>query len=876
MNLREWASNSSEFVDSLPEADQAKGTQHKCLGLNWDTAADAMMTPAIRAIDQIIRTKREVLQAISMFFDPLGFHSPTLVLAKTLMQDIWRGQFDWDDHLSPELLSRWHDIATEMDKASMIKIPRFTGLTPCDTTKYELHVFCDASQIAYGTGAYLRKIDSGRASSDIIFSKTRVAPLKTVTIPRLELLATLLGARIIKFLKSQLPITLDEVCLHTDSSCVLGWLRSKKSQPVFVERRLTEIRQDPSVRFCYTPTEENPADLPSRGRPPAAHSHNMWWHGPSWLSDPYGSPPSFPGEDPPVTVSDSLPPTDTLLVEASSPQTPFNIDPERFSSWNRLIRVTAWTARFIDNVRALGQKQQDSTLTSAELQLAKFRWILAEQQNHYTDVRTALRDKKKRELIKRLDLFVTDNDIIRCGGRLKYADLKEDTKHPALLHKNSKVTRLIIQHAHVSAFHVGVNHTLSRLREEFWLPKGRNAVKSIVHQCIVCTRAEGGPFASPPMPPLPAERVNQSPSFTFCGVDYFGPMFVKVEAGENKKVWVLLFTCLATRAIHLELVADMSTEQFLLAFRRFVARRGCPSRIWSDNAPQFKHADKTLREVWKSIADDEDVQSFIATKGVQWTFIVEHAPWMGGYYERLIGIVKQALRKSLGKNRLTSNQLATLLCEVEAVINTRPLLYLDDEFRGQGGPLTPAHFLTLRSFIVFPHVDYDNDDPDICITTFLSRSWKQGQHLLQQFWSVFKSEYLHSLRDRPVSFPLRGGQVSAQPSVDSVVLIKDDDSPRGTWKMGRILRLHPGTDGVARSATIVLPSHKEIKRPISLLYPLELVHSAAADLPTEQPANRPAPSAETSSSPSIVRRPRRHAAQRCSELVRSLRDNDVL
>ena len=145
MNLREWASNSSEFIDSLSEADQAKGSQHKYLGLNWDTAADAMMTPAIRVTDQIVRTKREVLQAISMFFDPLGFHSPTLVFAKTLMQDIWRGQFDWDDHLSPELLSRWHDIATEMDKASMIKIPRFTGLTSSDTTKYELHVFCDAS-----------------------------------------------------------------------------------------------------------------------------------------------------------------------------------------------------------------------------------------------------------------------------------------------------------------------------------------------------------------------------------------------------------------------------------------------------------------------------------------------------------------------------------------------------------------------------------------------------------------------------------------------------------------------------------------------------------------------------------------------------------
>ena len=243
MNLREWESYSSEFVDSLPEAGQAKGTQHMCLGQNWDPAADAMMTPT----DQILRTKREVLQAKSTFFDPLGFHSPTHVLANTFMQHIWRGQFAWDDPHSPELLSRWHDIATEMDKASVIKIPMFTGCK----SKYELYVFCDASQIAYGTVAYLRKIDSGRASSDIIFSKTRVAPLKTVTIPRLELLATLLGARIIKFLKSQLHITLNEVCLHTDSSCVLGWLRSKNSQPDFVEQINSSGRMDGKIhRQC--------------------------------------------------------------------------------------------------------------------------------------------------------------------------------------------------------------------------------------------------------------------------------------------------------------------------------------------------------------------------------------------------------------------------------------------------------------------------------------------------------------------------------------------------------------------------------------------------------------------------------------------------
>lgn len=218
-------------------------------------------------------------------------------------------------------------------------------------------------------------------------------------------------------------------------------------------------------------------------------------------------------------------------------------------------------------------------------------------------------------------------------------------------------------------------------------------MKSELSKCCVCRKVEGGPFATPKMAPLPTERVNPSPAFLNCGVDYFGPLFVK--AGEvTKKVWVTLYTCLVTRAVHLELVDDMTTEQFILSFRRFVSRRGCPIKMWSDNAPQFIQANSVLDEVWSSLINDE-VLSYVENQQVSWSFIVQHAPWMGGAYERLVGLVKRALRKSIGRRCLNRTQLETIITEAEAIVNSRPLVMCGS--LGEGETLTPAHFLTLRS-----------------------------------------------------------------------------------------------------------------------------------------------------------------------------------
>ncbi|XP_063411653.1 uncharacterized protein LOC134694568 [Mytilus trossulus] len=316
------------------------------------------------------------------------------------------------------------------------------------------------------------------------------------------------------------------------------------------------------------------------------------------------------------------------------------------------------------------------------------------------------------------------------------------------------------------------------MRQTYWIPQGRSEVKRVLRKCTICKRGEGGPYKMPLMPPLPKKRVNESAPFTYTGVDYFGPIFVKSDTG-SKKVWVCLYTCLVVRAIHMELMQDMSAEEILLGFRRFIARWGNPKQIMSDNGSQFKLASNTLKEAWNGVTVNSDVQTYMANEGIQWQFIVELAPWMGGFYERLIGIVKRCLRKTIGKLCLSNEQFRTLLAESEAVVNSRPLVYIGDDINSNI-ILTPAHFLTLNPKTVFPdHNEEDSTDPEylpqISSAKKLLLTWKKGQKHLTMFWKTWRDEYLLSLRERTAN-KLRSGRIQSKTpaKVGDIVLIKEN------------------------------------------------------------------------------------------------------
>ena len=268
-----------------------------------------------------------------------------------------------------------------------------------------------------------------------------------------------------------------------------------------------------------------------------------------------------------------------------------------------------------------------------------------------------------------------------------------DAVYPILLPKRSHFTSLLIKEYHQELFHSGVSQTLAQLRNEYWIPQGRTEVKKAIHDCGICQRFQGGPFKLPSMSPWPRKEVAQSAPFTYTGLDYFGPLYIQAES--SKERFGCVSTCGTVRTIHLELVKDITAEQFLLALRRFIARRGKPTQIILDITPHLKLAKTAIDKAWKETISHHEVKSYTANQGIEWNFIVELGPWMGGFYERLAGTVEGALKKSIGKICLTEKKLETFLAEAEAVINSRPLVYVGEDF-GSKFSLTPADFLGLN------------------------------------------------------------------------------------------------------------------------------------------------------------------------------------
>ena len=412
--------------------------------------------------------------------------------------------------------------------------------------------------------------------------------------------------------------------------------------------------------------------------------------------------------------------------------------------------------------------------------------------------------------------------ILRCRGPLTDSTYTHDLLYPKLLPRKNSYTSLVIRDCHEKLFHSGVAHTLSQIRHQYWTVQGRREVQCVLKQCQKCKRTTGGPFRMPNMPPWPSKRVTASPPFTFTGLDYFGPLYTR-EDGAIFKRWICLFTCLSIRAIHLEVVNDLSADQFLLSFRRFVARRGKPAEVVSDNAKQFKLAKSVLERLWLETVTSDSLQSYVASQGIRWNFIVNFAPWMGGFYERLVGLVKLSLKKSLGKACLTIFQLQTVAAEIESVINSRPLIYIESEI-DTGVALTPAHFLMMNPKTGVPVLEEDTYldfvEP-ISLKEHLLEKWKLSQQSINNFWRVWVNDYLLSLRERYQRALKQGRGTVKEFAKSGTVVLLEDKLPRGSWRMGIITELIPGQDGQIRTAKLRLSSGTIVKRTLNRLYPLE-------------------------------------------------------
>ncbi|GBN71528.1 hypothetical protein AVEN_112953-1 [Araneus ventricosus] len=826
MNMRKFDTNSKELKNvwlnsnSDIETNEHSDNHLKVLGLVWNNSDDTLgieLHSLLSNLNENECTKRNVLHTAAKLFDPSGFISPFLIRIKCLLQELWQLGIGWDEVFTGQIKENFQNWCKEIKDLQNLKIPRyyFPDQIVIDNQDIQLHVFSDASLKSFGAVAYLRyKTSKGKFQTSFVISKSRVAPIKKLTLPRLELMGAIIASRIVKHLKGIFK-DIKKVFCWSDSTIVLHWIKGSASKyKQFVANRVIEIQEttDPiSWRHCSG--KHNPADLLTRG----LSSRDLitfikWWHGPEWLRDAENLWPKVKEFENELVNSEVTSEYKSCVIVSSAIVQEKILDPGKFSCLRNLLRVTAWVVRFVNALKR--KNAEKGPLTSDELTNAEMFWVRITQNDSYSNEITCLKNNKslpRDSKLLCLNPFLDSNGILRVTGRLgKSTHLSTFEKHPIILPSKTKLTELLIWDSHKRVFHSGVSHTLVQVREKYWILKSRQTIKSVLSKCTICKRFNSSP-GTQVIAPLPDIRVEQSAPFTIIGVDFAGPLFVK---DTNAKQYILLITCAVTRSVHLELVGDMTTDTFLLAFRRFISRRGLCSVVISDNARTFKRAELEIKRIW-NILNHPDVKNFYSFNGIKWQYIVERAAWWGGFYERMVRTVKTALRKTLGKSCLTVEQLLTVLIEIEGMINSRPITYVGSDTE-EPTALTPAHFLLGKRITSLPSVRLHLDS-NLSSRKCLIKSFNYRERLMRSFWTRWKNEYLLNLRSAHLSLVKN----SSPFKVNDVILIKDDHLPRNFWKLGRIIELLPGRDGKVRACKVKTES-TIIKRPVQLLYNLEI------------------------------------------------------
>uniref|UniRef100_A0A914I275 Integrase catalytic domain-containing protein n=1 Tax=Globodera rostochiensis TaxID=31243 RepID=A0A914I275_GLORO len=680
---------------------------------------------------------------------------------------------------------------------------------------YQLHGFSDASAVAMCAAVYLRGSHPSTPSSKValVFSKTKVKPAHkgtVLTIPKLELIAAEMASRALTFTQSHLSHLPLDPSLHlwSDSAIVLAWLNGQSPiKDVFVQNRIIFIKSLPKLTIRHLPGKENPADVGTRGVSslPALEERRIWWSGPEWLSGPPKCWPTNPEIKPYSSTKISAPSTPTPpppqlfsfnIVQAQRQAPTFDL--ARFSRLPKVLRSAAYFFRFISrlksrNTNATPVRFPSLLISVAETRSALLFLIRQEQRQHPPIDRDNLA----------LGIFTDPQQLLRSKGRLDKSRLGDNTTQPIYLSPKSPLTHLIIYETHLCNQHTSPLHTLSLLRLRFWLPKGRRTVQRVISKfCLPCRKFLVQPFNLPPFPPLPEDRVRVSPPFSKVGLDYCGPIYTNVPSQSSTKTktqvknWIVVWVCLPTRAISLDLVSDMSAPTFLLSFRRFSAKFGLPAVIYCDNAPTFV-----------------SFRSFLQSQSsTSWHFRAPNAPWKGGHYERFMAMIKFHLRRTLSSpsrpRTLPLDQMLTVLSEIESVINTRPITF-DSSDPLNPRPLRPIDFIRPLGYRQnFPlAILEDPADPTFTpvetTQTSLQTLWDTLSRRTQNFWTQWVRDYLPSLRERFKKL----NRPSAQcPKTGDLVLVQNEALPRSLWTPAVILEVHRNEENFPDTATIKFPS----------------------------------------------------------------------
>ena len=802
LRLHKFISNNKAVMESIPSSERAADVKdynltlddspsERTLGIKWHIESDCFSF-SINLKDKPV-TRRTVLSSVASLYDPLGLVAPFLLVGKGVLQEMCRNGTGWDDPLPDRLRPRWEQWKEDLVHLEKVSIkrcyapPRFGNIV-----KTELHHFSDASINGYGQCTYMRLInENGDIHCALVMGKSRVSPTKVTTIPRLELTAAVVSVSVSRMLRAELGCAEVEEFFWTDSMVVLGYINNQARRfHTFVANRVQKIHLNTNPKqWRYVSTDENPADHASRGLRASELLSSNWFTGPKFLWAKDIAPPAE--NIPQLSIGDPEVKRAQALNTGTSKRFSLAERLSAFSSWSLAVRAVARIQRRINNDKSSGHT------TVIEREEAE-RFIIKDLQRHvYSDDLTALSRGTKpqihRELCK-LDAFMDKDGVLKVGGRLCESSFPYAFKHPTIIPKNQHITKLIIAHFHEKVKHQGKGLTINEIRSNgYWIPGMNRAVASYIWHCVTCRKLRR-PTEMQRMSDLPPARVEPSPPFAYSGMDCFGPFFSKQGRKEQKR-YGLLFTCFCSRAIHIEMLNDLSTDSFINGLRCFIAIRGVVRQIKSDQGTNFVGAKNAFNEALKEM-DTDRLTAFLAEKQCDFIMNAPHSSHVGGVWERQIRTVRNILSStlSLSSSRLDDASLRTFFYEAMAIVNSRPLSVDNLNDPKSLLPLTPNHLLTMKPVTALPPPGkFIRED------MYARKRWRHVQYLAEQFWSRWHKEYLSNIAIRQ-----RWHETRRNLKIGDIVLERSDDLPRNEWKLGRVTETTVGRDGLVRKVKLCI------------------------------------------------------------------------
>ena len=889
-SIKKWATNDSNFLKMIPVDDRAPfeteedGTlvsePIKVLGLKWIPSSDKIHLKLLSQQEEIEKahlTKRLIASVTPSIYDPLGLLSPFVMQGKLLLHEAWKTTADWDTKLPDSFLPNWQQFIFDIPNMQQIQLPRFI---PGASNKKNLSIVTctDASKTGLGIVSYLRIGNKVPYSLHFLMARSATPNNMSHSIPKKELEALRRGIRVTEYLGKVLEVPVKKRYLFSDSQVCIAWTKKDPLDLKTFESNVVKEFLKSKLALFYVNTKYNPADIVSRGATiEQIKDCDIYLKGPEFLLGSEKTWPDYFDLDESSCkkqidegVKNSLKRSlekraQSLFSTAHQDRDSFDKLFRNVSSWMKAIRVIA-------RIQKLFRKDKDPFINKMQFDKARD-WYIKKIQNQFFQKEIDCLLKKvplpSKSPILALNPYMDQNGLLRVGGRLQVAiHLPFESRHQVILPENCMFTMRLMEHTHLMNHHSPPMWTLAFFRESYWINKGKLRAKMVLRTCVPCQKMNK-PVAQQIMSFLPHDRVTPAQPFEVTSCDLAGPFLCKTILYKGRasrgrdpyvKVWITIFTCCTTRAVHLELlVGNCETATFLAVLKRLIARRGAVRTMYSDQGGYFTKADKHLQAVFENLREDPKLQNFLTMSGLTWKFNVPQAPHRMAIHERLIRTMKSALyinSSSLDKS-MNPIEFNDLLISVESLLNRRPLVPLSSNVH-DFQVLTPANFLMGKNIQLLPHLDVQ---PKTNLSSNeLKRFFHKRELLVDTLWSSWNKLYLQELQHRQ-----KWRKETTPLKVNQLVLLVEPNLKRNHWPLARVLEVIPGSDHKIRIVKIKT-TNNVLKRAVSSVVPLEF-NDDENDLPDvgldDHSANNGRTSAEMETLPGGI--PEGHAAGAAEE-----------